>query len=196
MPPMQKTALRKFNLGSGAFPKEGFVNLDYRDDVGADVVHDINASPRLPFEDNSFDVVEADHVLEHINSPFSVIRELHRITADGGTISIRVPHFSRGFSHPEHEHGFDVSLPLYFNPAFKGGYEGIDLKLESMRLTWFAQRYLKKITLTGYQYAFGVSMSAVIDFLANLSPYFCSRVWCFWVGGFEEVHFVFRVVKK
>ena len=191
---MQKTALRKLNLGSGEFNKEGFVNLDHRTFVGADVVHDINTFP-FPFEDNSFDAVEADHVLEHINEPFRVIRELHRITASGGTISIRVPHFSRGHSHPEHVHGFDVSLPLYFNPKFKGGYEGVALGLDQMRLTWFAQRYLKHITLTGYQYAFGVAMSTVIDIFANMSPYFCSRVWCFWVGGFEEVYYVFRVTK-
>ncbi len=195
MPPMQKSGPHKLNLGSGEFNKEGFVNLDFRSHVGADVVHDINALP-LPFEDNTFDAIEADHVLEHINAPFAVIRELYRITKSGGTISIKVPHFSRGHSHLEHEHGFDVSLPLYFDPKFKGGYEGVPLKLESMTLTWFAQRYLKKHTLNWYQYGFGVAMSSVVDIFANISPYFCSRVWCFWVGGFEQVHFVFRVEKQ
>jgi polysaccharide export outer membrane protein len=32
----------------------------------------------------------------------------------------------------------------------------------------------------------------IINFFANLSPMFCSRVWCFWVGGFEEIEFHFR----
>ena len=35
-------------------------------------------------------------------------------------------------------------------------------------------------------------MGVVIDFFANLSPMFCSRVWCYIVGGFEEIEFDFR----
>ena len=37
-------------------------------------------------------------------------------------------------------------------------------------------------------------VGGVMNFLANLSPLACSRLWCFWVGGFEEIeyHFVKR----
>jgi hypothetical protein len=35
----------------------------------------------------------------------------------------------------------------------------------------------------------------IINFFANLSPEFCSRFWCNWVGGFEEISFEFEVVK-
>ena len=182
---------KKLNLGCGAFPKAGFVNLDYRADVGAEVVHDLNKLP-LPFDDNSFSYIEADHVLEHVDNPFALIREMYRVVEHGGIIVIRVPHFSRGFSHPEHKRGFDVSLPLYFNPTFKGGYEGVQLHLEKMRFTWFAQRYLKKITLPRYMYWSGIALSSIFDVCANFSPFLCSRVWCFWVGGFEQIEFVFR----
>ena len=109
---------------------------------------------------------------------------------------MRVPHFSRGFTHPEHEHGFDVSLPLYFNPSFEGGYEGVEYELKNMRLEWMAQRYLKKITLSPFQYSIGVIIAAPLNFLANLSPHACSRIWCFWVGGFEEVEYKFICVKS
>jgi len=64
-----------------------------------------------------------------------------------------------------------------------------------VRLAWFAQLYLKKITLPAYMYYFGRVMGAIIDVPANLSVFFCSRVWCFWVGGFEEIHFLFEVDK-
>ena len=127
-----------------------------------------------------------------MENPFALIREAYRIIERGGTIALRVPHFSRGFSHPEHKRGFDVSLPLYFNPSFKGGYEGIPLQLEKMRLTWFAQRYLKKKTLPPHMYWSGVALGSIFDVFANLSPFMCSRLWCFWVGGFEEIEFVFR----
>lgn len=187
-------AARKLNLGSGKFPKEGFVNVDHRSNVGAQVVHDLNVFP-YPFADNEFDRVETDHVLEHLREPLRSMKEVHRILRPGAVFHMRVPHFSRALSHPEHEHGFDVSLPLYFNPMFQGGYEGVEYKLKNMRLNWFAQRYLKKITLSPFQYYFGVLLGAPISFLANLSPYACSRIWCFWVGGFEEVEYEFICIK-
>lgn len=188
------SSARKLNLGSGRFPKEGYINVDHRADVGADIVQDLNQFP-YAFADNEFDLVEADHVLEHLREPLLTMKEMHRILKPGGVFHMRVPHFSRGFSHPEHEHGFDVSLPLYFSPAFKGGYEGVEFKVKKMRLHWFAQRYLKKITLSPFQYYFGVIVGAPITFLANLSPYACSRLWCFWVGGFEELECEFICVK-
>jgi SAM-dependent methyltransferase len=187
------TSERKLNMGSGRFPKKGFVNVDHRSDVGADVVHDLNKFP-YPFKDKEFDRIEADHVLEHLQEPFRAIKEAHRMLRPGGILHIRVPHFSRALTHPEHEHGFDVSLPLYFNPAFKGGYEGVEFKIKKLRLHWMAQRYLKKITLSPFQYYAGLCIGIPLDFLANISPYACSRIWCFWVGGFEEVEYEFARV--
>ncbi|VVB60021.1 Uncharacterised protein [uncultured archaeon] len=134
---------KKLNLGCGEFRKEGYVNVDYYSVSKPDVKHDLNKFP-YPFSDNEFGLIEADHVLEHLENPFMVIKEMHRISQDGGLIIIKVPHFSRGFTHPEHKRGFDVSLPYYFNPSFKGGYQGFELKIKKMKLSWFAQKYLKK----------------------------------------------------
>ncbi len=185
--------MSKLNLGSGQFKKEGYVNVDLL--PNADVVHNLNDFP-YPFPDNSFDEVEGDHVLEHLQDPFETMKELVRVTKSGGLLSIRVPHFSRGFTHPDHKRGFDVSFPLYFDPSFIGGYSGTPLELVRMRLTWFAQPYLKRKVLSHPQYLIGSVLGSVFDFLANLSPYACSRIWCFWVGGFEEVSFQLRCVKK
>jgi SAM-dependent methyltransferase len=168
--------------------------MDIRPDVDADIVHDLQEFP-YPFPDDEFDLIEADHVLEHLRDPFRVMKELHRITKNGGLVIIRVPHFSRGFSHPEHKRGFDVSFPLYFQPQFKGGYQGFDFDLKEMRLTWFAQKYLKKITLSSFEYYVGACIGGFLSYLANLSPFACSRLWCFWVGGFEEILFSFRIKK-
>jgi hypothetical protein len=184
----------KLNLGCGAFPKEGFLNVDWEASGTPDVRHDLNRFP-YPFEDNRFTRIEADHLLEHLENPFAVMRELYRIARPGCRIRIRVPHFSRGFTHAQHSRGFDVSFPLYFNPTFQGGYQGVQLKLLNMRLRWFAQPYLKKTVLSPAAFYFGRTVGAVLDLLANLSPYACSRLWCFWVGGFEEVAFEFEVVK-
>ena len=164
--------MKKLNLGCGFFKKEGFVNLDFSKDVNPDVVHDLNKFP-YPFKDNEFDLIEADHVLEHLNEPFSVMKELRRITKQNGTIIIRVPHATRGFTNPDHIKSFDVSFPLYFNKNLKHFYHGFTLKLERMRLRWLGQTYLKKIVLPQYQYYPARILGKFIDFFANISPYLC-----------------------
>ena len=180
--------LKKLNLGCGAFRKEGYINLDCRDHLKPDILHDLDNIP-YPFPDNSFELIEADHVLEHLSDPFRVMMELHRMLAPGGSAIIKVPHFSRGFTHPEHKRGFDVSFPYYFDPTFKGGYCGVEFACDKTRMRWFAQPYLKKTVLPLPGYYFGVILGGIADFLANISPMLCSRLWCFLVGGFEEVEF-------
>lgn len=186
--------IKKLNLGCGGFKKEGYINVDYNSVFKPEVTHDLNIFP-YPFIDNEFDFVEAFHLLEHLDNPFLVMRELHRITRNNGLIIIRVPHFSRGFSHPEHKCGFDVTFPYYFNSSFKGGYQGFQLELKKLELSWFAQPYLKKTVLSKPLFYAALFIGTVIDFLAKLSPLLCSRCWCYLVGGFEEIEFQF-VVKK
>ena len=195
MEPVDLATCKQLNVGSGEFPKEGFVNVDFYARIEPDVSHDLNSFP-YPFEENRFELIEADHVLEHLNDPFGVMKELHRIAADGAQIVIRVPHFSRGFTHADHRRGFDLSFPYYFNPSFQGGYQGLELTLESARLTWLTQKYLKKTIMSPLTFKIGVLLDTVFNFFANLHPFVCSRIWCFWVGGFEEVEFKFRVVKS
>ena len=185
---------RKLNLGCGEFKKVGYVNVDYYSVSEPDVRHDLNQFP-YPFDDNEFDLIEADHVLEHLENPFRVMKELHRIGNDNAMVKIRVPHFSRGFTHSEHKRGFDVSFPFYFDPSFKGGYQGVLLELIEMNLRWFAQPDLKVAVLPKLSYHITRIMGTIIDFFASLSPYLCSRIWCYWVGGFEEIEFVFKVKK-
>jgi len=186
--------LTKLNLGCGEFKKDGYINVDYYGVTEPDVRHDLNLFP-YPFDDNRFTLIEADHLLEHLDDPFRVMRELYRIARDGCVIRLRVPHFSRGLTHAEHRRGFDVSFPLYFDPSFRGGYQGFTLRLVKMSLRWSAQPYLKKTLLPGAVFHIASVLGGMIDFAANLSPYLCSRLWCFWVGGFEEMEFEFEVVK-
>lgn len=188
--------LKKLNLGAGGTRKEGYVNVDWLSALKPDIEHDLNVFP-YPFEDNEFDHIEAYHVLEHLDRPFQVMKEIHRILKPGGKLIIKVPHFSRGFTHAEHSHGFDITFPQYFNKEFKDyGYYGVDYDVELMELHWSAFFHL--MPFLGYgKLAIGIMrfLSLIISFFANLHPALCSRIWCFWVGGFEEIEFHF-VCKK
>jgi SAM-dependent methyltransferase len=188
--------LKKLNLGCGESKKEGYINLDFHSHVSPDVEHDLNVFP-YPFADNSFELIEAFHILEHLDKPFLVMQELHRILKPGGILHIKVPHFSRGFTHAEHKAGFDVTFPYYFNSQFtKSGYYGVDFIHKKTELHWMAFFHLmpymgvSKITIAVLRV-----LNSIFNFFANLSPNFCSRIWCFWVGGFEEIEFKF-VCKK
>lgn len=192
---MSNDEKKKLNLGCGEHKKEGYVNVDWSPLNNPDVVQDLNSIP-YSFEDNSVDLIEAFHVLEHLDKPFAVMTELHRILKPGGILHVKVPHFSRGFTHAEHAHGFDITFPLYFRKDFTtSGFFGVEYTLLTMQLRWLA--FLHLMPSMGYgSSTVGLLKicSAVISWFANLSPAFASRIWCFWVGGFDEIEFVFKKV--
>jgi methyltransferase family protein len=188
------TLPRKLNLGCGKFKLSGYHNVDAWPEANPDQLIDLNRLP-LPFPDNSFDEVRADHVLEHLHDVFGTMLDLHRVCSNGALIKVKVPHFSRGMTHPDHKHCFDVTFRYYFDPSFPPGYFGRPMKVEYERLRWFGQSYMKKAAMPAMLFWTGRIAGAVIDFFANLSPMFSSRFWCFWVGGFEEYEIHFRVVK-
>ena len=187
--------MKKLDLGSGDFLKAGVINVDVRSAIKPDIEHDLSTLP-YPFADDHFDHVESDHCLEHLPDPFAAMREIHRIAKNGATFIIRVPHYSRGFTHAEHKAGFDVTFPYYFRRDFQGGYQGVEFDTEGVKLHWFAQPYFKRSVLSPPVFWIARGMGAFFPFFANLSPFLCSRFWCFWVGGFEEVEFRLRVKKN
>lgn len=112
---------KKLNLGCGTDIKEGWVNLDSSALPGVDVVHDIAALP-LPFSDGQFDEVLCRDILEHLDYA-PVLRDLWRIMAPGGALTVRVPHFTskHNFIDPTHKKLFSVNTFDFFvkNSALK-----------------------------------------------------------------------------
>jgi len=178
----------KGNFGCGQFPIPGYVNVDIDPRAKADIFHDLSRPP-YPFEAETFSLVEMHHVLEHLPNPIPVMGELNRLLRPGGRLILSVPHFSRGFMHWDHKIGFDVTFPLYFNREFQGGYTGIDFQEISTRLTWLAQKELKRRHLKPLQFAVANLLGHVFDFIGNLNAYAASRLLCFYFGGYEEIRF-------
>ncbi|MDT0649725.1 class I SAM-dependent methyltransferase [Autumnicola edwardsiae] len=54
----------------------------------ADVKADIN---NLPFEDNAYDFILCNHVLEHIPDDTQAMKELYRVLKSGGTAILQIP---------------------------------------------------------------------------------------------------------
>ena len=55
----------------------------------ADIHFDLHS---IPLEDNQFDVIFCNHVLEHVTDDRQCLRELHRVMAPGGWGIFQVPH--------------------------------------------------------------------------------------------------------
>ena len=115
------STLKKLNLGCGKKYLEGWVNLDisdkdiYENKIKVDIKHDLNKFP-WTFKDNEFDIVLLEHNLEHLKDIYKVMKELTRISKNGGRIKIIVPHFScyLAYRDPTHLHYFSRDSIDYF----------------------------------------------------------------------------------
>lgn len=97
------STLNKLNLGAGDDIRKGWVNHDQVQSPGIDHVFDLNKAP-YPLEDETFDLVLASHVLEHVNPIFPCIEEIYRIIKSGGLFVIRVPHYASNCCYGDLSH--------------------------------------------------------------------------------------------
>ena len=82
---------RVLELGCGQIKRVPHsMTLDINPLSVADVIHDLNVIP-YPFPDDAFDMIIAEHVLEHLDDVIAVVGELHRITRHGGVLYVEVP---------------------------------------------------------------------------------------------------------
>jgi len=87
---LAKRSPLRLDLGSGASPIPGWVNVDL---VGhkPDLAWDLALS--LPLADGSVEAIFTEHLLEHLplTTALDLIRECYRLLAPGGTLRVGVP---------------------------------------------------------------------------------------------------------
>jgi len=67
-------------------------------DIGTDSSPDVvGRGERLPFRDGAFDAAVCSEVIEHVEDPAALVRELHRVVRSGGPLL-----FSSPFLYPIH----------------------------------------------------------------------------------------------
>jgi len=117
------TQQRILDVGCGRKKHLGAIGIDCNPDTDADVIHDLNTFP-YPFDDNSFDVVNCDSILEHLDDFFRVMEELHRIAVPNGQIRINVPYYTSfdAFTDPTHRHFFTSRSFDYFREDYAYNY--------------------------------------------------------------------------
>lgn len=101
--------MTSLNLGCGFNKKLGFINVDKFDNCEPDIQWDLDVFP-YPWEDNSIDLIEIFHTLEHIKDWYSAFVEMSRILKVGGLLLIRVPDESdpHAMAFRDHYHVFTL----------------------------------------------------------------------------------------
>lgn len=93
----------KLNLGCYKDIRKGYINLDKEKFFEwIDVVHNLEKFP-YPFEDNTFDEILANCILEHLNvDRIKFYEELHRICKNEAIIKLKVPFREKIWRHADH----------------------------------------------------------------------------------------------
>jgi SAM-dependent methyltransferase len=103
----------------------------------------------IPFEDNTFDAVICNQVLEHVFQPQAFLKELNRVLKPGGMLILSVP-----FVWDEHEQPWDYARYSSFGLSSILGNCGFRLVIEKKTLAdlrvifQLINAYIFKITAT------------------------------------------------
>ncbi len=175
--------LNKLHLGCGNQIKNSYINLDIKKLPGVDVVHDLEKYP-YPFKDNTFDVVEMHHVLEHLSNPLKVVEEMWRIAKPGALIIIAVPHWSHftAYSDLTHKNYFSSSLFIY--------YEENDAEYYSNHVRFKVLG--KKLTATRINYLW---LNPILNPILNISPMLTELLLCK-ILPVSQIVFKLKVIKN
>lgn len=116
---------KALDIGCGGRKLPGAVGMDVLSLPGVDFVHDLSVQP-WPFADKEFDLVLANHVLEHAEDVLATLGEMHRVLKSGGSVVIQVPYFRSvdAMSDPTHKHFFT--------------YQSLDYVIEGSRLRQYS----------------------------------------------------------
>ena len=139
--------LLKVDIGGGINPYENYISVDLRTD--ADIVADLNDG--IPLPDNTVGVLNASHIIEHLQDKTKIMSEIHRVLAPGGWAFIEVPSTDgRGaFQDPTHVSYWNENSFLYYTDAYLANF--IDNKTikfqEYRRETYFPNEWMKNLNV-------------------------------------------------
>jgi SAM-dependent methyltransferase len=91
------------DIGCGRNKFPGATGIDFAEQAGADVRHNLNAFP-YPLADDAFDAIVLRNVIEHLADVVKLMEEVHRVGRNGADVVITTPHFSSVYSYQDPTH--------------------------------------------------------------------------------------------
>jgi SAM-dependent methyltransferase len=89
--------IKLFVGGAGGIAPSGFLNVDFLEVDGVDVVADVQ---HLPFRSDSVAAIDCDAVLEHVADAKLAVSELHRVLRPAGFLHVVVPFCQASHAYP------------------------------------------------------------------------------------------------
>jgi SAM-dependent methyltransferase len=133
------------DVGCGSSKYPGATGIDISPDTEANLVADLDQLP-WPLDDNSFDQILAQDVIEHLERPIDAVTEMHRIGRPGARIQLRTPHFSSALAYgdPTHRHVLSAFAIRSFAEPLFGHYPKASFRIIHVTLDfWDPLRWLQ-----------------------------------------------------
>jgi hypothetical protein len=185
--------IKKLDVGCGDKKREGFIGMDILPFKVVDIVHDMNDVP-CPFNENEFEEVVLDDVLEHSKNFLGILKEIYRIGKNGSIVKISVPHFSSDnmYSDPTHTIFFSSRSFNYFDKSLRYKhsfyFQNVNFKIKKVHLS-FREYY----TQTNQPF-FNPLKWIGIELLINKFSRIYERFFC-WILPAAEIYFELEIVK-
>jgi len=185
----------KLEIGCGDNKRIGFTGKDNVPIKGIDIEHDMNDIP-WPFNDNLFEEIVLDDVLEHSNNFLGVLKELYRVGNDGCIVKISVPHFSSDnmYTDPTHTTFFSSRSFNYFDKAlgYKHNFyiQDVNFKIKRVHLS-----FREYFTHDGNKPFFNPLKWIGLEWLINKCSRIYERFFC-WILPAGEIYYELEIVKK
>jgi predicted SAM-dependent methyltransferase len=123
---------KKLNMGCGFKKLNDHWNVDVEAKCNPDEVLDFEKTP-WPYEDNFFEKITADNILEHIGQDpkvfTNVIKEMYRVSADQAEWFINVPHHRCDLFWDDYTHVRVLTAKTFKMFDQKVNFESIEKKL-------------------------------------------------------------------
>lgn len=122
----------KLDIGCGEKVTPGYIGVDYiKYNDNIEYVINLNKE-KIPFNDNTIDGILCSHIIEHLDNPFDVIKEIHRVLKPGAELIIKVPYYRHYQAyHPHHKTYWSFGEFNIFNNSYtEFGYKWSKCKLD------------------------------------------------------------------
>lgn len=124
------------------FPNK--ISIDIDEESNPDIVADAH---NLPFEENTFEIILCTEVLEHVDNPFKVAKELHRVLKPGGKLIL-----TTRFMYPLHEAPRDNWRFTVFNlRSLFSEFNEVEVLAETDSITTFASLFQRLVWQTRFR---------------------------------------------
>ena len=123
-----------FNKYQGRSGIDNVVTMDKNDRCNPTHVFEVTEGKKFPVSDDSFNLINTSHFLEHVDDVVWCMEEIHRVGKRNAEVRITVPHFSAPSSYQDPTHRRHLSLRCmdYFDSTkglYSCGYTEVDFRI-------------------------------------------------------------------